>query len=161
MSPSHRRPAVPRSCYLLGTLGGAPMLRQVSLNSLAPNASFQPKMCDGNSKNCGKCRNPRRQDAGFVSTFLDSVTLAARQEFLSLDGQAFGLPHCGLWPPCLTGTMWKGKCGERLQRPECVCGGWGDREGNEELRLWVQVPPKSLGYVSWAPSQQRKDKRHR
>ena len=99
------------------------MLRQVSLNSLAPNASFQPKMCDGNSKNCGKCRNPRRQDAGFVSTFLDSVTLAARQEFLSLDGQAFGLPHCGLWPPCLTGTMWKGKCGGEAAEAG-VCG-WG------------------------------------
>lgn len=55
----------------------------------------------------------------------------------------------------------RGNVGERLQRPECVWGGWGDREGNEELRLWVQVPPKSLGYVSWAPSQQRKDKRHR
>ena len=55
------------------------------------------------------------------------------------------------------GEMWGRGC-----RGLSACGGgWGDREGNEELRLWVQVPPKSLGYVSWAPSQQRKDKRHR
>lgn len=62
-------------------------------------------------------------------------------------------PHVSL-ELCERGNMW-----ERLPRPECVCE--AEREGNEDLRLWVQVPPKALGYDSWAPSQQRKDERHR
>ena len=145
VSPSHRRPAVPWNCYLLGTFGGAPMLRQVSLNSPAPNASFQPKMCDGNSRKLWKRRDPRRQDAGFVSTFLDSVTLAVRPGicFISLDGQAFGLPCSGLWPPCLTGTVWKGKCvGEAAKAWVYVWGGEGGKWG---LKVVGSSPTKGPG----------------
>ena len=106
---------------------------------------FSPRCVTGTQGNCGKRRHPRRQDAGFVSTFLDSVTLAVRPGicFISLDGQAFGLPCSGLWPSCLTGTVWKGKCvGETAEAWVYVWGGEGGKWG---LKVVGSSPTKGPG----------------